>query len=132
MEHSSGAGGNAGVVMVGRDIGTVVLPEAPLKVYLRAPVEERARRRFRELAARGKEADFAQILNDMRLRDEIDSQRAVAPLRPAQDAHQIQTDGSSVKQIVDQILALASTLLGVEPVPAGEKASPADGESAVG
>ena len=132
VEHSSGAGGNAGVVMVGRDIGTVVLPEAPLKVYLRAPVEERARRRFRELAARGKEADFAQILNDMRLRDEIDSQRAVAPLRPAQDAHQIQTDGSSVKQIVDQILALASTLLGVEPVPAGEKASPADGESAVG
>ena len=132
LSNSSGAGGRTGVVMVGRDIGTVVLPEAPLKIYLLAPVEERARRRFRELDARGTEVEFAQILNDMRLRDEIDSQRAVAPLRPAQDAHQIQTHGSSIKQIVDQILALASTQLGKEPVPAGDQASPADGESDVG
>ena len=129
LAHGSGAGGQAGVVMVGRDIGTVVLPEAPLKIYLLAPVEERARRRFRETASRGKEADFTQILTDMRLRDEIDSNRAVAPLRPAQDSHQIQTHGSSINQIVVQILALASEQLGAEPFPSRGEDSVADGET---
>ena len=131
LAHGSGAGGQAGVVMVGRDIGTVVLPEAPLKIYLLAPVEERARRRFQEIAARGKEPDFAQILIDMRLRDDIDSHRAVAPLRPAQDAHQIQTHGSSINQIVFQILALASEQLGAEPFPSRGEDSVVDGETGV-
>ena len=66
------------VVMVGRDIGTVVLPEADLKIFLTASLEERARRRYREVAARGDAADYEQILASMRQRDEIDSQRAVA------------------------------------------------------
>ena len=115
IEHGSGAAEKAGVVMVGRDIGTVVLPEAPLKIYLEAPLEERARRRFRELVERGNEADFAKILDDMRLRDQIDSERAVAPLRPARDAYQIRTDGASAVEVVEQILPLAVKHLGVAP-----------------
>jgi cytidylate kinase len=107
LMYSSGAGGKAGVVMVGRDIGTVVLPEAPLKIYLDAPVEERARRRYQELAQRGTEAELTQIVDDMQRRDEIDSQRAIAPLHPAEDAHRIQTLELSVRQIVDHIVALA-------------------------
>lgn len=115
LKYGSGSGEKPGVVMVGRDIGTVVLPEAPLKIYLSAPVEERAKRRYWELRERGKAADFAQVLADMRRRDEIDSQRAIAPLRPADDAVRIQTAGFSVPQIVAQILALSRTHL---PLPA--------------
>ncbi len=74
------------VVMVGRDIGTVVLPEADLKIYLDAAVEERARRRLLERQARGEPAVYDQVLAAMRRRDQIDSQRATAPLRPARDA----------------------------------------------
>ena len=120
--HGSGAGGKAGVVMVGRDIGTVVLPEAPLKIYLDAPVKERARRRNLELAARGKVADLTQTLADMQRRDEIDSQRAIAPLRPADDAHQIQTLGVSILQVVDRIVALARTHLALEAAPLNTQA----------
>ena len=121
--HSSGAGGKAGVVMVGRDIGTVVLPEAPLKIYLDAPLKERARRRYLELAARGKEADLTQTMTDMQRRDEIDSQRAIAPLRPADDAHLIQTLGVSIRQIVDRIVALARTHLEFEAAPPNTRAA---------
>ncbi|OGO75347.1 MAG: cytidylate kinase, partial [Chloroflexi bacterium RIFOXYD12_FULL_57_15] len=74
------------VVMVGRDIGTVVLPEADLKIYLDASAEQRARRRFDEIVARGEKADYDEILSKVRARDRIDSTRAVAPLRPAEDA----------------------------------------------
>src|SRR5512136_124604 len=74
------------VVMVGRDIGTVVLPEAELKIYLDASVEERARRRYTELSGRGEPADYYMILDAMSKRDQIDSHRKVAPLRPAEDA----------------------------------------------
>ena len=74
------------VVMVGRDIGTVVLPEADLKIYLDAALEERARRRLLERQARGEPAVYEQVLAIVRRRDEIDSQRATAPLRPARDA----------------------------------------------
>jgi len=74
------------VVMVGRDIGTVVLPEADLKVYLDASVEERARRRLLEITARGESADFQAVLSGLTRRDQIDSGRATAPLRPAEDA----------------------------------------------
>jgi len=95
------------VVMVGRDIGTVVFPDAELKVYLDACVEERARRRFEELEHRGEPADYEKILKAMKKRDKIDSTRAVAPLRPASDAVQICSDGVSAEQVVDQILHLA-------------------------
>lgn len=95
------------VVMVGRDIGTVVLPGADLKIYLDASVEERARRRYQELLQRGEIADYDQILRAMRRRDQIDSNRAVAPLCPASDAHILCTDGLDA----DQVLEMAKTMV---------------------
>lgn len=96
----------AGLVMVGRDIGTVVLPDAPLKIYLDAPVEERARRRYQELLKRGKTVLYEQVLADMRRRDEIDTQREIAPLRAAEDAHVLDSNGSSPPIMVERILDL--------------------------
>ncbi|HEY81143.1 MAG TPA: (d)CMP kinase [Anaerolineae bacterium] len=95
------------VVMAGRDIGTVVFPEAPLKVYLDATPEVRARRRCEELRARGEEADFDEILAGVRRRDAIDSTRAMAPLRIADDAVVINTDDMTVDEVVDAIVQLA-------------------------
>jgi cytidylate kinase len=80
------------VVMVGRDIGTVVLPEADLKIYLDASPEERARRRYDEVISRGGRANFEDILAKMIERDRIDSTRAVAPLKPASDAIILDSD----------------------------------------
>lgn len=94
------------VVMVGRDIGTVVLPEADLKVYLDASAEERARRRFDELIARGEKADYDEILKKVIERDRIDSTRAVAPLRPADDAIIIDSDKMNVEQVFAQVMGL--------------------------
>ncbi len=130
LRHGSGAGGKSGIVMVGRDIGTIVLPEAPLKIYLDAPVDERARRRQQELAARGKETDIARVLADMQQRDEVDSERAIAPLRPADDAHQIQTLGLSIPQVVDKIIALAQTHLEVGPATPLDQTAPRGGGAA--
>jgi cytidylate kinase len=96
------------VVMVGRDIGTVVLPRAELKIYLEATPEERARRRHREIEARGENADYDQILNSMRRRDCIDSGRALAPLRPAEDAVVIDTTGLTIEQVLERVLALTT------------------------
>lgn len=90
------------VVMVGRDIGTVVLPEADLKIYLDASVEERASRRYAELVERGEPADYEDILAAMRRRDQIDSTRKVAPLRPAPDARILTSNDLDA----DQVLAL--------------------------
>jgi cytidylate kinase len=95
------------LVMVGRDIGTVVLPQADLKVYLVASAEERARRRYQELIARGQRKDYPSILHDLRLRDETDSLRATSPLRPASDAEVIDTEGLSLEEVVEAIYALA-------------------------
>ncbi|MFZ1794253.1 MAG: (d)CMP kinase [Anaerolineae bacterium] len=78
--------GSKRVLMVGRDIGTVVLPDAEVKIYLTASVEERARRRHEELLARGEHSNYDEVLAAMRRRDQIDSSRAVSPLRPANDA----------------------------------------------
>ncbi len=91
------------VVMVGRDIGTVVIPDADLKFYVDASVEERARRRWRETLARGEEADYKQVLASMRRRDEIDSHREVSPLRVAEDAVVLDTTDLDV----DAVLARA-------------------------
>jgi cytidylate kinase len=96
------------IVMVGRDIGTVVLPEADLKIYLTASPEERARRRHREVVARGETTAYEAILASIGERDRIDSQRAVAPLRPADDAVVIDTDGISI----DDELSLIERYLG--------------------
>lgn len=92
------------VVMVGRDIGTVVMPDADLKVYLDASVEERARRRLREMQARGCPASYEAVLEVIRQRDRIDSGRAVAPLRPASDAIYLNNDRMSVEEEVAFIL----------------------------
>ncbi|MFN8384404.1 MAG: (d)CMP kinase [Anaerolineales bacterium] len=94
------------VVMVGRDIGTVVLPEADLKVYLDASAEERARRRYDELITRGEKADYDEILKKVIDRDRIDSTRAVAPLRPADDAIIIDSDKMNVEQVFAQVMEL--------------------------
>ena len=90
------------VVMVGRDIGTVVLPEADLKIYLDASVEERARRRWLEMRDRGKDAECGAVLDAMRRRDRIDSNREVSPLRAAQDAVRIDTTDVDVATVVDE------------------------------
>ncbi len=94
------------VVMAGRDIGTVVLPDADLKVYLDASPEVRARRRVAELTHQGTTADYAAVLADLRRRDALDSTRAVAPLRPADDAVVINTDPLTVDEVVARVLAL--------------------------
>ncbi len=99
------AGRNA-VVMAGRDIGTVVLPEADLKVYLDASVEERSSRRFTELRARGMDVTEEGVLRDLRRRDRIDSERSVSPLRPATDAHVINTDGLAEDEVIQNVLQL--------------------------
>lgn len=95
------------VVMVGRDIGTVVMPEAPLKIYLDASPEERARRRWEELEQRGQDSHFESILNAIRARDDYDSTRKTAPLRAAKDAIIVNTDDMNSEQVVDEVLRLA-------------------------
>ena len=95
------------VVMVGRDIGTVVLPEADFKVFLEASAEERARRRTSELIQRAEPAEYNEILKAMKNRDRIDSTRAIAPLRPAPDAIIINTDNLSITQVFNMIINLA-------------------------
>ncbi len=94
------------VVMVGRDIGTVVLPEADLKIYLDASAEERAKRRYDELIARGEKADYDEILRKVIERDRIDSTRAVAPLRPADDAIIIDSDKMDIEQVFSHVMEL--------------------------
>ncbi len=95
------------VVMVGRDIGTVVLPDADLKIFLKASPEERAKRRFEEEKSRNRDADYQEILENMRKRDAIDSSRKVAPLVAASDAHIIETDGKTRDEVVEEIYQLA-------------------------
>jgi CMP/dCMP kinase len=94
------------VVMAGRDIGTVVFPDAELKIYLDASAEERARRRFSENQARGFTLPYDEILASMRRRDEIDSTREVAPLRPAEDAVLVDSDELSVDEVLKKVLFL--------------------------
>lgn len=94
------------VVMVGRDIGTVVLPEAGIKIYLDASLEERARRRFAELQGRGQNVDYETVLQSIRERDRIDSTRDIAPLRPAEDAVYLDSDGKDIEQIFDMALEI--------------------------
>jgi cytidylate kinase len=94
------------VVMVGRDIGTVVLPEADLKIYLDATAQERARRRHDEIRARGGKANYDEILERVLERDRIDSTRDVAPLRAADDAVVLDSDQLTADQVFQQILAL--------------------------
>lgn len=91
------------VVMVGRDIGTVVVASAGLKVYLTASPEERARRRYKELQERGEAVDREVLLQEMDRRDKIDSGRAHSPLRPAEDAHIVDTENRAIQEVVAEI-----------------------------
>ena len=90
--------------MVGRDIGTVVLPEAGLKVFLTASVEERAKRRYQELMNSGRTVSYSQVLEDLQGRDKLDTERHASPAKPAEDAQVINTDDLSVGAVVDRIL----------------------------
>ncbi|MFH1084819.1 MAG: (d)CMP kinase [Chloroflexota bacterium] len=101
-----------GLIMVGRDIGAVVLPDAPLKIYLDASAEERARRRYRETVARGLPADEAAILADLLRRDHIDSTRAAAPLSVAPGAVVIDTTYLSIAAVVERLAALIAATFG--------------------
>jgi cytidylate kinase len=94
------------VVMVGRDIGTVVLPEAELKIFLDASLEERARRRFREQQMREGRSSYEEILDNLRERDRIDSTRSTAPLCKAEDAVVIDSDNMPVDQVIARIKSL--------------------------
>jgi cytidylate kinase len=94
------------VVMVGRDIGTVVLPEADLKIYLDASAEIRAKRRYDEVINRGGSADYDAILDNVRERDRIDSTRAVAPLAAAEDAIRLDSDSLDAEQVFLKVKSL--------------------------
>ena len=94
------------IVMVGRDIGTVVLPEADLKIYLDASAEQRARRRYDEIIARGTQADYNEILSKVIERDRIDSTRDVAPLKAAEDAIVLDSDKLDADEVFERVLAL--------------------------
>ncbi len=94
------------IVMVGRDIGTVVMPGADLKIYLDATLEQRAGRRYREILARGEPADYCQVLDSVRRRDEIDSGRSLAPLKPAEDAVVVDTTFLGVDEVMERVLDL--------------------------
>ncbi len=106
QQRQMGATAERGVVLEGRDIGTVVFPEAPLKIFLTASPEERARRRVADLRARGMEADYAQTLADQIARDTRDTHRPDSPLAAASDAFSLSTDGLTITEVVERILAL--------------------------
>lgn len=100
------------VIMDGRDIGTVVLPDADLKIFLTARPEDRARRRYLELCQRGEQADEEQILQDVLGRDRQDMERAVSPLRPAPDAVVADTTGKGRKESFQLLMELVQAHLG--------------------
>jgi len=102
-EQQRRIGAEGHVVMVGRDIGTVVLPEADLKIYLDATVEERARRRHLENQSRGLASDYGEALDHLKRRDRINSTRQTAPLRKAPDAVYVDTTSLSIERVVERI-----------------------------
>jgi len=107
-EQQKVIGGTGSIVMAGRDIGTVVLPDADIKIYLEASPQERARRRFDEEKEKGIAASYLEILQNVKMRDEIDSTRKIAPLKPATDAHIINTDGKDIGQVAAEIMHIIS------------------------
>ena len=104
------------VIMDGRDIGTVILPDAQLKVFLTATPEERAMRRTSELIEKGQAADFEQILADIKERDDRDSNRAIAPLKPAEDAILFNNTGYTPEQSLAKLLEIVKDKLGISEV----------------
>lgn len=119
LERQRAMAATGGIVMAGRDIGTVVLPDADLKLFLDASVEERARRRAEERGLDRNGPGAEAILEALRLRDRLDSTRAVAPLHPASDARIIATDGNRFEDTVD---AVAGAILDAQARRAAEQA----------
>jgi len=105
LQRELAAGNN--VIMDGRDIGTYVLPDAELKIYLTASVDERATRRVKELIEKGQTADFEQVKKDIAYRDKNDSEREFAPLRQAEDAILIDSTNMTIDEVKNRILSLA-------------------------
>lgn len=100
------------VIMDGRDIGTVILPNADLKIFLTADVRDRARRRYEELRAKGMEKPFDEVLAEMEKRDEQDTQRAAAPLKATDDAVLLDTSGNTLEESIDEVCRLISEKTG--------------------
>ncbi len=94
------------IVMDGRDIGTVVMPDADWKIFLHASVEERARRRLRELRRNGHDVDLQELAEQIRQRDHFDSTRAISPLRKAEDAVEVDTTHLNIEEVVARVLAI--------------------------
>jgi cytidylate kinase len=99
-------GESGGVLMDGRDIGTVVFPNAQLKIFLTASVEERALRRYKELVAKGERVELAQLRRDIAYRDRQDSEREISPLRQAEDALLLDTSNMNIEQVTARIMQL--------------------------
>jgi len=108
LAFQRGFGAERGAVLDGRDIGTVIFPDAPVKLFVTASVEARARRRWLELRARGTEADLATVTADMQARDAADVARAAAPLRPAEDAILLDTTALDADAAFAKALAIIS------------------------
>ena len=100
------------VIMDGRDIGTVILPNADLKIFLTADVRDRAHRRYEELRTKGMEKPFDEVLAEMEKRDEQDTQRAAAPLKAADDAVLLDTSGNTLEESIDEVCRLISEKTG--------------------
>jgi cytidylate kinase len=95
------------IIMLGRDIGSVVLPDAPVKIYLDASATERARRRYAELQEGGQERPYEEILAELHARDEMDKSRHASPLRPAEDAVVIDTDSLTLGEVIERVREIA-------------------------
>lgn len=108
----------AGAVLEGRDIGTVVFPDAEVKVFLTASPEERAQRRHAEVVSAGGDESFDAVLEGIRRRDRLDGTRSVAPLRPAEDAIQVDTTGKTFNWVVEEVVRLIRARLPSGPAPA--------------
>ncbi len=108
LELQRGFAKTQSVIMDGRDIGTVVLPCADVKIFLTASAEERARRRCDELTAKGTEIDYATVLRDIEERDYRDSHREIAPLRPAEDSVLIDTSAMGIEEVIDNIIKIVA------------------------
>jgi len=104
---------NPGLVADGRDMGTTIFPDAKAKVFLTASAEERAQRRYKQLKSKGIDGNLAALLRDINERDERDSQRSASPLKPADDAVQIDTSALSIEQVVEQVLSICKKQLDV-------------------
>lgn len=100
-----------GLVADGRDMGTVVFPQAEVKIFLTADAEERARRRYLELKAKGFDVNIGDLLSEIQTRDERDMNRATAPLKPAEDAHMLDSTNKPIEQVLQEVLQLVNSKL---------------------